>query len=118
MERNYVRDCCCHGKYGNHTMGVPVECNLCLFWNVCGRDPVWKDPNDQFTLMAIQGVNLDVMREGEPNTVGTNWRCARADYLASAHMPSLEETLPVLGIPIVGDMVGMDASLMALMTSL
>jgi hypothetical protein len=38
------------GRDGDHLMGVPFECDLCFFWNVCGRQPIFKDKRDQFTL--------------------------------------------------------------------
>ena len=29
-------------RNGDHLMGVPFECDLCSFRNVCGRDPIWQ----------------------------------------------------------------------------
>ncbi len=49
------------GRNGDHLMGVPFECDLCSFRNVVGRDPDDTDGRDEFTLMAIRRVLLDVM---------------------------------------------------------
>ena len=59
------------GRDGDHLMGVPFECDLCLcsFRNVSGRDPEFgngRDPEfgnhkDLFTLTTIMRVSLDVM---------------------------------------------------------
>ena len=49
------------GRNGDHLLGVPFECNLCPFWNVCGRDLLLGNHRDQFTLTSICQVQLDVM---------------------------------------------------------
>ena len=60
------------GRNGDHLMGVPFECDLCSFRNVCGRDPVFGNYRDQFTLTSIHRVQLDVMLARESHTVATN----------------------------------------------
>jgi hypothetical protein len=59
-------------RNGDHLMGVPFECDLCSFRNVCGRDPVFGNYRDQFTLTSIRRVQLDVMWARESHTVATN----------------------------------------------
>ncbi len=56
------------GRNGDHLMGVPFECSLCLFRNVCGRQPEFKNKGDQFTLTSIRRAQLDVMWAREPHT--------------------------------------------------
>ncbi len=99
-------------------MGVPFECYLCSFRNVCGRNPVWRDRTEQFTLTAIRRVNIEVMWAREPDTVATNWRRERADYLTTRKNLSIDDFLPVLGSERVEDRVGMKPALITLVTSL
>ncbi len=101
-------------------MGVPFECNLCLFRNVCGRQPEFKNKRDQFTLTAICRAQLDVMWSREPHTVATNWARAKADYdMTMRHLSVLPECLlPQLGLVGVRDQVGMGEALTTLVTSL
>ena len=78
MSPTLNRNCC--GRNRDHLMGVPFECDLCSFRNVCGRDPVFGNYWDQFTLTSIRQVQLDVMWARESHTVATNWARAKADY--------------------------------------
>ncbi len=77
-------------------MGVPFECNLCLFRNVCGRQPEFNNKCNQFTLIAIRRAQLDVMWAREPHTMATNWARAKADYDMTMHHLSV---LPELLLP-------------------
>ncbi len=101
-------------------MGVPFECNLCSFRNVCGRQPVFKDKRDQFTLTCIQRVQLDVMWAREPHTVASNWARIKADYQMVANNLSIlpHALLPPLGCKEIKDRVGMAAALATLLTPL
>jgi hypothetical protein len=93
------------GRNGDYLMGVPFECNLCLFWNVCG---------------GIRRAQLDVMWTREPHTVATNWARAKADYDMTMHQLSVlpESLLPQLGLAEVRDRVGMVKALTTLVTLL
>jgi hypothetical protein len=86
-------------------MGVPFECDLCSFRNVVGRDPVITDGQDEFTLLAIRHVQLDVMWAWEPDRVALNWSRSKRDYNMTVDNLSLDyhTILPVLGNPRVGD---------------
>jgi hypothetical protein len=108
------------GRDGNHLMGVPFECDLCLFQNVCGRQPVFGNRRDQFTLTCIRRVQLDVMWAREPHTVASNWSRTRADYqMVMNNLSVLPETLlPHLGHTELKDRVGMGTALATLVTSL
>jgi len=109
------------GRNGDHLMGVSFECNLCLFRNVCGRQPEFKNKRDQFTLTAIWRAQLDVMWARELHTMATNWVRAKADYyMTMRHLVSvlLESLLPQLGSTEVRDQVGMVEILTTLVTSL
>ena len=108
------------GRNGDHLMGVPFECDLCSFRNVCGRQPEFKNKRDQFTLTAIRRAQLDVMWAREPHTVATNWARAKADYdMTMRHLSVLPESLlPQLGSAEVRDRVGMAEALTTLVTSL
>jgi hypothetical protein len=108
------------GRDGNHLMGLPFECNLCSFRNFCGRQPVFKDKRDQFTLTCIQRVQLDVMWAREPHTVASNWAHIKADYQMVANNLSVlpHALLPPLGCKEIKDRVGMAAALATLLMSL
>jgi hypothetical protein len=108
------------GRNRDHLMGVPFECDLCSFRNVCGRQPEFKKRCDQFTLTAIREAQLDVMWAREPHTVATNWARAKADYdMTMRHLSVLPESLlPQLGSAEVRDQVGMAEALTTLVTSL
>jgi hypothetical protein len=62
-------------------MGVTFKCDLCSFRNVCGRDPIWQNCKDQFTLTCIRRVSLDAFWAREPRTVASNWARSKADYV-------------------------------------
>ncbi len=108
------------GRDGDHLMGVPFECDLCLFQNVCGRQPVFGNRRDQFTLTCIRRVQLDVMWAREPHTVSSNRSRTRADYqMVMNNLSILPETLlPHLGNAELRDRVGMGAALATLVISL
>ena len=101
-------------------MGVPFECDLCSFRNVVGRDPDDTDGRDEFTLMAIRRVLLDVMWAREPDTVTSNWSRSRRDYAMAVDNLSLDyrTILPILGNPRVGDRVGLGVALSTVLASL
>ena len=86
-------------------MGVLFECDLCSFQNVCGRQPMFNNKRNQFTLTTIRRAQLDVMWAREPHTVDANWARAKADYaMAMRHLTVLLERLPPqLGSPEVQD---------------
>ena len=100
-------------------MGVPFECDLCSFRNVCGRQPLIGNRKDQYILTCIRRVQLDVMWAREPHTVSSNWARIKADYnLAAGSLSVLPEALlPQLGSNEVKDRVGMAAALATLITS-
>jgi hypothetical protein len=101
-------------------MGVPFECDLCSFRNVCGRQPEFNNKRDQFTLTTICRAQLDVMWAREPHTVATNWARAKADYdMTLSHLSVRPEyLLPQLGLVEVRYQVGMAEALTTLVTSL
>ena len=101
-------------------MGVPFECDLCSFRNVSGRQPIFCDRRDQFTLTCIRRVQLDVMWAREPHTVSSNWARTKADYqmVMTNLSVSPEAFLPQLGNTELRDRVGMGAALATLVTSL
>jgi hypothetical protein len=108
------------GRNGDHLMGVPFECNLCLFRNVCKREPEFKNKRNQFTLTTIRRSQLDMMWAREPHTVATNWARAKADYgMTMRYLSVLSEYLfPQLGSVEVRDQVVMAEALTTLVTSL
>jgi hypothetical protein len=101
-------------------MGVPFECDLCSFRNVSGRDPVFGNYRDQFTLTSIRRVELDVMWARESHTVATNWARAKADYEMAMRQLSIlpERLLPRLGSEEVRNRVGMSEALVTIAISL
>jgi hypothetical protein len=107
------------GRNGDHLMGVPYECDLCSFRNVCRKQPVFRNHRDQFTLTSIHWVQLDVMWAREPHTVATNWARAKADYEMSMRHLSilLEQLLPRLGSEGVRDRVGMAEALVTMLAT-
>jgi hypothetical protein len=105
---------------GDHLMGVPFECDLCSFRNVCGRQQAFMNRWDQYTLTCIRRVQLDLMWAREPQTVASNWPKAKADYQMVVNSLSVlpETLLPQLGCPELKDGVGMMAAIATLATSL
>jgi hypothetical protein len=109
----YTQDWYHCARNGDHLMGVPFECDLCLFHNIVGRDPDKSNQRDKFTLTAIRCVLLDVMWAREPDTVASNWSQSKRDFdMAIEHLSISPSTiLPVLGNPEVGDRVGLGVAL-------
>ena len=103
-------------------MGVPFECDLCSFRNMCGRDPIWQNRKDQFTLTCIRRVSLDAFWAREPRTVASNWARSKADYDHDMVVDNLsvppEALLPQLGNPRLEDRVGMALAVTTVCTSL
>jgi hypothetical protein len=99
-------------------MGVLIECDLCSFRNVSGRDPVFGNYRDQFTLTSIRRVELVWARES--HTDATNWARAKADYEMAMRQLSVlpEQLLPRLGSEEVRDRVGMSEALVTIAISL
>ena len=87
---------------------------------MCGRDPVFGNYRDQFTLTSIRRVQLDIMWAQESYTVATNWARAKADYEMAMRQLCImpEQLLPRLGSEEVCDKVGMAEALVTLTTSL
>jgi hypothetical protein len=94
-------------------MGVPFKCNLCSFWNMVRRDPDSANKQDEFTLMAIRRMLLDVMWAPKPNTVALNWSCGKRDFDMALNHLSLDHRtiLLVLGNPKVEDCIGLGVAL-------
>jgi hypothetical protein len=109
-----------NGRDGNHLMGVLFKCDLCSFRNVVGRDPVEGNERDEYTLVAIQRVLLDVMWAQEPDTVASNWSRSKRDCDMAVNNLSLDHRtiLPVLGNPTVADRVGLGIALTTVLASL
>ncbi len=61
VDSAYTQHCYQCGRDGDHLMEVPFECDLCSFRNVVGRDSIITDARDEFTLITIRRVLLDVM---------------------------------------------------------
>jgi hypothetical protein len=101
-------------------MGVPFECDLCSFRNVVGRDPVEGNGWDEFTLVTIRRVLLDVMWAREPDTVSSNWSRSKRDVDMALNHLSLDHRtlLPVLGNPLVEDRVGLGVAMITVLASL
>ena len=75
---------------------------------MCGRDPIWQNRKDQFTLTCIRRVSLDAFWAREPRTVASNWARSKADYdmvVDNLSVPP-EALLPQLGNPRLEDRVG------------
>ncbi len=108
------------GRNRDHLIRVPFKCDLCSFRNVCGRDPVFGNYQDQFTLTSIRQIQLDVMWARESHTVATNWARAKADYEMAMRQLSImpERLLPRLGSEEAHKRVGMSEALVTLTTSL
>jgi hypothetical protein len=120
VDSAYTQNCYRCGRDGDHLMGVPFECDLCSFRNVVGCDPVITDGRDEFTLMAIRRVLLDVMWAREPDTVALNWSRSKRDYNMMVDNLSLDyhTILPILGNQRVGDQVGLGIALTTVLASL
>ncbi len=101
-------------------MGMPFECDLCLFRNVAGRDPDSSNKCNEFTLTAIRRVLLDVMWTREPDTVASNWSRSKRDFDMVIKHLSIDPCtiLPVLGNPKVEDQVGLGVALTTVLASL
>jgi hypothetical protein len=120
VEAAYTQNCYQCGRDGDHLMGVPFECDLCSFQNVVCRDPDDTDAQDEFTLMAIRRVLLDVMWARKPNTVASNWFRSKRDFdMAVGNLsPDYRTILLVLGNPMVEDWVVLGMALTTLLALL
>jgi hypothetical protein len=106
------------GRDGDHLMGVPFECDLCHFRNVSLRDPNWGNSKDEFQLVCIRRVILDVLWARRPSTVALNRKRMLMDYNEAASVFDLKSLMPPLGSPIVKDRVGMAVALTTVLASL
>ena len=103
---------------GDHLQGIPFECDLCHFRNVNGRDPVPRNPKDNFTLLCIRRAVLDALWSRETSTVSGNFRRLQRDYHASKSTLSIAQPVPVIGTNKVKDRVGMSCALHTMMAML
>ena len=99
-------------------MGIPFECDLCHFRNICGRGPVFQSKRDAWTLLVIRRANLDAMWSRETSTVSNNLSRLKLDYRDAMQVFSFEDPLPRLGHDDVKDRVGMKCAIMTLNASL
>ena len=103
-----------HGRDGDHLMGIPFECDLCHFRNVCERDPLWNTHEDTYTLLCIRRANLDAMWSREPSTVSSNLSRCKRDYYDLKDAFSFKDPLPILGRDDFRDKAGMKCALITL----
>ena len=78
---NRDRDRYRRGRKGDHSMGVPFECDLCHFRSTNRRDPGWRSAKNMDTIETIRRVLLDVFWPREEGTVSANLSRTRRDYL-------------------------------------
>jgi hypothetical protein len=63
-------------RNGDH-LTVPFQCDLCLFRNLTGRNPLEGAPKDNLLLCCIRRVNLDAVWGREPATVDATLRATK-----------------------------------------
>lgn len=106
------------GFKGGHLMGIPFQCDLCVFRDLNYRDPIASLPKDSTTLVAIRRLNLDAMWAREPETARNNLSRIRRDCSDALTLFSMVDPLPYLPTHSVGDRLGYKAALMTLAASL
>ena len=99
-------------------MGIPFQCDLCVFRDLNFRDPIASLPKDSTTLVAIWWMNLDAMWAREPDTAKNNLSRIRRDCSDALALFSMVDPLPYLPTHTVGDCLGYKAALMTLAASL
>ena len=57
-----------HAREGDHLL-TPFQCDLCMFRNFQGRDPLKADAKDDLLLCCIRRANLDAVWGRETHTV-------------------------------------------------
>ena len=62
--------CFLKARAGNHLMCQFLQCDLCHFWNIQGRDLVVGNVKDSLSLLCILRANLDAMWVREPKFEG------------------------------------------------
>jgi hypothetical protein len=81
---------------------TPFQCDLCVFWNLKGRNPTTQD---DFLMACIRQVSLDALWGRESATVESTL-CATKQTLAALKQVRLTPPYPPLGPYPVGDTLG------------
>jgi hypothetical protein len=98
-----------HARDGDHLL-TPFQCDLCVFRNLKGRNPVPDSNLDHALLCCICRVNLDAVWGREPSTVANSLRGA-VQLVQQWAKVGLEPTFPALGPYPVDDTFGFSVAI-------
>jgi hypothetical protein len=103
---------------GSHLI-VPFQCDLCMFRNLTGRNPLLDTPSDDLLLCCIRRVNLDAVWGREPATAEATLRAAKQLVLLWDKVGiSQPFMLPARGPFPVGDSFGVGVAIAMVLKSL
>lgn len=103
-------------RNGDHLL-TTFQCDLCLFRNLQGRNPLDDSPKDALLLCCIRRANLDAVWGRESDTVNATLRAVKQMVRMWRHV-GLEPSLPALGPFPVGDSLGLNVAIAMLLKSL
>ena len=105
-----------HAREGDHLL-VSFECDLCIFRNLTGRNPLRSSPKDDLLMCCIRRMNLDAFWGRASQTVDGTKRAVK-QMLGMWEMVGVEPSLPALGPFPVGDNFGYRVAIAMLLKSL
>jgi hypothetical protein len=105
-----------HAREGGHLL-TPFQCNLCMFRNLQGRDPLKAYAKDDLLLCCIRRANLDAVWGRETHTVQTTLR-SLSQLTRQLLIVGLHPNLPPLGPYPVEDLFGVRVAVGMLLKSL
>jgi len=105
-----------HARDGDHLL-TPFQCDLCVFRNLHGRNPIPGIHRDDALLCCIRRVNLDAVWGREPSTVSNTLRGA-VHLKQQWTKVGLDPTFPPLGPYPVKDSFGFSVAIGMVLKSL
>jgi hypothetical protein len=110
------RLCHLHTRDGDHLL-TPFQCDLCMFHNLQGRNPLKADAKDDLLLCCIRRANLDAVWGRETHTVQATLRLF-SQLTCQLSLVGLHPNLPALGPYPVEDLFGARVAVGMLLKSL
>jgi hypothetical protein len=104
-----------HARDGDHLL-TPFQCDLCMFCNLQGRDPLKADAKDDLLLCCIRRANLDAVWGRETHTVQATLR-SLSQLTRQLSLVGLHPNLPPLGPYPLEDLFGVRVAVGMLLKS-
>jgi hypothetical protein len=105
-----------HARNGDHLL-TPFQCDVCMFRNLQGRDPLIGSAADDLLLCCIRRANLDAVWGRETHTVEATLR-SLSQLTRQLALVGLTPDLPPLGPYPVADLCGVRVAVGMLLKSL